>query len=171
MPKHLSQILQSFPKKTTKILEPLAMATPTEKKLQDRIRKAHPVQDNGEPFGNDDSFSAKDVKVFDRPANHYGHPNIDFNKVKVDNPTALKTANIPVLQQEEKKYLRDIVNEGKNQGHWIPSKRKHKNRDKEIEAYNKKQDLINKSKKKVTPERGVTNTKAPPGGFKGKKTR
>ena len=27
-----------------------------------------------EPFGNDDAFSAKDVKVFDRQKNNYGHP-------------------------------------------------------------------------------------------------
>ena len=111
MVKHLSQILQSFPKKRTFQLRQLNWAAPGERRLADKVYAAHPVQDDGEPFGNEDSFSAKDVKVYDRPAHHHGHPNVDFDEVPVDN-NLLRTFNRPVINNEEKKYLRDVVDEG-----------------------------------------------------------
>ncbi len=112
MTKSLSQILQKIPEKKTFILKDLGMATPVERMFNNRVLKAHPVSDFGEPFDNDDSFSAKDVKTFDRAAHHYGHTEKDvgnIDKLARNDRVALKTANIPVLQQEEKKYLRDVV--------------------------------------------------------------
>ena len=114
MTKHLSQILQSFPKKRTFTMKQLNWAAPGERRLADKVYAAHPVQDDGEPFGNEDSFSAKDVKVFNRAANHYGHPNVDFEKVPVDNEHPLRSFNTPVINNEEKKYLRDVVNESRS---------------------------------------------------------
>jgi hypothetical protein len=50
-----------------------------------------------DPYGNDDSFSAKDVKVYDRVANRHGHPYSaanDWNNQKPDWPLANPILNV-----------------------------------------------------------------------------
>lgn len=65
------------------------------------ILKMHPIQDWPSANANDDAFSAKDVKVFDRAANRFGHsydPKA-FNAQPEGHP--LRNPNLNVLTQTE----------------------------------------------------------------------
>jgi hypothetical protein len=69
------------------------------------------VHKMGEPYGNDDAFSAKDVKPYDRAANRHGHPYADYNNQR---PTQRGLANptLNVALQKEAFAAVDSVGMG-----------------------------------------------------------
>jgi hypothetical protein len=113
MAKSLLQILKTQPAKGSKLPNQSGMAPHTREDAQKEFLKRFPISTVADPYGNDDAFSAKDVKVFDRAANRFGKNNVEFNQVKMqvlpgDQDATLGTAKADTGLDEAKdrKYLK-----------------------------------------------------------------